>query len=485
MGKKNVKETKNVGNLAISGMIYKFGERISAQLVSTIVSIVLARILLPEDYAIISIVMVLISVFNVFVTEGLGSSLIQKENPDQEDFSTIFWAGIGISIVLYIVLFVASPMLAMIFENGELIPILRVMGLRIPVAAINSVQQSYVSKKFLFKKFFWATLTGTTISGFVGIVMAYMGAGTWALVAQYLVSSIINTLVLLVIVEWRPSFFFSFDKFKALFGFGSKVLLNGLISTIYEEIRSLIIGLKYSTIDLAYYTKGQQFPSLLANNATISIRNVMFPVFSLYQGDVTELKRKLRLSIRMCMFVMCPMLIGLAVIAENFITVILTEKWLPSVPYVYVFCAFYMFKPIKGINQTCLKALGRSGLDLALGIIEKIIGIVLLLVSMEQGVMMIALSAVTTYGVSAFLEMCVNGKVLRYSIKEQVGDIFPALVLSILMAVPVYLVGFCKMNTILLLMLQIFIGAIVYVILASVFKLQAFQYIMEKIFRKK
>ncbi len=468
---------KEIKKKTFSGLIYRFGERILAQLVSTIVSIVLARILMPEDYGIISLVTVLITILNVLVTNGLGTALIQKKESDELDFSTIFWASGLLSLLLYALLFFFAPLIANVYENALLTPILRVMGIRIPFAAINSVQQAYVSKKFMFKKFFWATLTGTLVSGVIGIVMALRGFGVWALVFQYLTNVCIDTVFLYFTVRWRPRFLFSFSRFKQLFSFGWKILVGGLVTTIYEELRSLIIAGKYSTADLSYYTKGQQFPKLLSNNVATTITNVMFPVLSLYQDDKEGLKRAVRKSMQTCAYAMFPMLFGFAAVAETFVRVILTDKWLPAVPYIYIFCIFYMLKPLKTINQSCVKALGRSGLDLAMNFIEKGVGILLIVVSMHFGVIYLAASAVVTYILSALMEMIANRFLIRYSFREQIGDIIAPLLLSCLMAIVVYLLGKTELNMYLLLVLQVLAGGLIYWLFSALFRLKSYRYL--------
>lgn len=480
---KKTNTTKNVKSKAISGMIYKFAERVGAQLVSTIVSIILARLLLPDDYALISVVTIMISILNVFVTDGLGVSLVQKKDSDQLDFSTIFWANLLISVFIYVNLFFFSPAIASFLKNKELVDIIRIIGIRIPVAAINSVQQAYASKNFLFKKVLIATIVSNIFSGIVGIIMAYIGFGVWALVAQQLISVIVSTICLFALLKWFPSLLFSWNRFVQLFSYGWKVLITGLISEAYEELRGMIIVREYSAVDLAYYTKGQQFPSLIANNAASTIRTVMLPVLSIYQTDLTEFKKKVRLSIQATSFIMFPLLLGFMAVAENFVVVVLTEKWLPAVQYVYVFCLLYIFKPIKGINQTSLKAIGKSGIDLLIAILEKIIGVMLIIISQNFGVIYLAYSAVLTYAIAAFFEMIANGYVLKYSVREQMEDVLPSFILALVMTIPVNMLERLDINVYLLLLLQMVVGVLVYVLLAIVSRIKIFKYLKKSIIK--
>ena len=275
-------------NKVLSGLFWKFGERISAQLVTFIVSIVLARLLSPDDYGNIALVTVFITIANVFVVNGFGSALIQKQEADNVDFSSVFYANIVFSCILYVIIFLVSPVVADFYASPILCPVLRVLGLRIPVAAINSVQQAYVSRHMLFKKFFFSTLFGTLLSGVVGCVMAYMGFGIWALVAQYLVNTSVDTIVLWFTVRWRPDFVFSFSRVKVLLSYGWKLLLSGLLDTGYTQLRSLIIGKKYTSADLAYYNRGQQYPQLVVTNINTSISSVLFPAISKCQDDLSR-----------------------------------------------------------------------------------------------------------------------------------------------------------------------------------------------------
>ena len=374
-------------NKVLSGLFWKFGERISAQLVTFIVSIVLARLLSPDDYGNIALVTVFITIANVFVVNGFGSALIQKQEADNVDFSSVFYANIVFSCFLYVIIFLVSPVVADFYASPILCPVLRVLGLRIPVAAINSVQQAYVSRHMLFKKFFFSTLFGTLLSGVVGCVMAYMGFGIWALVAQYLVNTSVDTIVLWFTVRWRPDFVFSFSRVKVLLSYGWKLLLSGLLDTGYTQLRSLIIGKKYTSADLAYYNRGQQYPQLVVTNINTSISSVLFPAISKCQDDLSRVKSMTRRAIKTSCYIMWPLMIGLGVIAEPLVSFMLTDKWLPCVPYLQIACFTYAFWPIHTANLEALKAIGRSDIFLQLEILKKGIGLVLLFLTMNYGVM--------------------------------------------------------------------------------------------------
>lgn len=461
----------------ISGLIFRFSERFLAQLISALVTIILARILLPEDYGVVSIVTVLINILNVFVTHGLGNSLIQKKDATEEDYYTAFWAGILISVVLYIVIFFAARVIANFYSIQLVCPILRVMAIRIPIAAMNSIQHAYVSKNLLFKKFFFATLISTVMSAIIGITMAYSGFGVWALVAQYVSNVVVSTFTLWVSTRWKPSLYFSFLRFKTLLSFGWKVLAEGLIVTGYDEVRSLIIGKKYGVSDLSFYTKGQQFPQLLGNNVCATLTNVMFPVFSRLQEDRASLKAAVRRSIQMSFFLLLPIMLGFFTVAENFVCVVLTEKWLESVPYIKIFCVVYLFKPLKNINKSALKAIGRADINLWVESAEKILGIISILITMNIGVIYIAYSMLLTYCFGAVVDAIINGRILKYTILEQIKDIAPALCVSLVMALVVGGINYIHIGSpLIMLVIQVLVGGGIYVILAKIFRLESFTY---------
>lgn len=265
----------------ISGLFWKFGERILAQGVSFCVSLVLARMLLPEQYGVVALVLVFINLANVFVTNGLGETLIQKPDAEQKDFSTMFYCSLFFAIILYCTLFISAPFIARFYNDNQLISILRVLGLQIPIASMNTIQQAYVSRNMMFKKFFYSTLGGTIFSGVIGIALAYSGAGIWALVVQYMTNTIMNTCILFITVRWKPSFEFDKESAKALLSYGWKLVVAQFVNQAYIELKNLSIGKVYTTADLAAYNKGEQFPSVLVMNINSAISGVLFPAMSL------------------------------------------------------------------------------------------------------------------------------------------------------------------------------------------------------------
>lgn len=462
----------------ISGFLWRFAERCGAQIVTFIVSIVLARILAPEDYGVISLVTVFTTVLQVFVDSGLGTALIQKYNADDLDFSSVFYFNFIVCIVLYAGMFVASPYIASFYNDLSLTPIIRVISLTIVISGVKGIQQAYVSRNMLFKRFFFATIGGTVFSAFLGIWMAYKGYGVWALVAQQLSNTTIDTIILWITVKWRPKLMFSWSRLKGLLSFGWKLLASALLDTCYNNLRNLIIGKMYSSSDLAFYNEGDKFPKTAATNINTSIDSVLLPTMANVQDDRAEVKSMTRRAIKTSIYIMAPMMVGLAVCAEPIVRLLLTEKWLPCVLYLRIFCITYMFWPVHTANLNAIKAMGRSDWFLRLEVIKKVMGMILLLSTMWFGVDVMAYSLLLSSFLSQLINSWPNKKLLGYSYWEQLKDFLPSILLSVLMGAVVYCIGFIKMPTVLTLTVQVFVGVVIYAGLSALLKLEEFGYIL-------
>lgn len=460
-----------------SNFIWRFAERCGAQLVTFIVSIVLARILKPEDYGTVALVTVFTTIMQVFVDSGLSTALIQKKDADDLDFSSVFYFNFAVCIILYLIMFFSAPVIASFYEMLELTPIVRVISLTIVISGVKGVQQSYVSRNMLFKRFFYATLGGTIFSAFLGIAMAYAGFGVWAIVAQQLSNTAIDTLILWVTVKWRPKLMFSWERLKGLLGFGWKLLCSALLDTIYNNLRSLIIGKVYSSADLAYYNEGKKFPNLIVTNINTSIDSVLLPAMAKEQDDKDRVKNMTRRSIMVSCFIMAPLMIGLACCASNIVTVVLTEKWLPCVFFLQIFCVTYMFYPIHTANLNAIKAMGRSDLFLKLEIWKKVVGMILLLSTMFISVEAMAYSLLISTLTSMIINSWPNKKLLNYSFLEQMKDIFPSILLALGMGAVVYLIGYLPIPTLPLLLIQVICGGVIYIVGSAVFKLEPYVYV--------
>lgn len=462
----------------LSGLFWKFGERIAAQLVTFVVSVVLARLLSPSHYGAIAIVNVYIALANVFVTGSFGNSLIQKKDADDKDFSSVLYFNILLSIFIYIIIYLTAPFVSSFFNMGVLCPVFRVLGLRIIVAAVNSVQHAYVAKKMMFKRFFWSTLGGTIVSGIAGIIMAYQGFGIWALVAQYMTNTTVDTIVLWFTVDFRPKLMFSFKRLKGLFSYGWKLLTSSLLDTGYGQLKSLVIGKMYTSADLAFYNKGVSFPELIVTNINTSIKSVLFPAMSGEQDNKERVKSMMRRSIRISSYIMFPLMMGLALVAESFIKLLLTEKWISCVIYLQLACLVNILTPIQTTNLQAIKALGRSDIFLKLEIIKKIMGFTVLIVVARYGVTAIAISGVVVAVISSVINSYPNKGLLNYSYIEQIKDLFNGIIPLLTMIVAVWCVGYIKANALLLLIVQVTVGAVVYISVSYITHNESFGYIL-------
>ena len=462
----------------ITNFFWRFAERCGAQGVSFIVSIVLARLLSPETYGTIAIVTVFTSILQVFVDSGLGNALIQKKNADDLDFSTVYYFNIFICLILYAIMFFCAPLVAGFYNDNSLVPVIRVLSLTIVISGIKNIQQAYISRTMQFKRFFFATLGGTIGAAVIGIVLAYMGYGVWALVIQQLFNASVDTIILWMTVRWRPQREFSFQRLKGLLKFGSKLLFSSLLETLYNNVRQLVIGKMYCTSDLAFYNRGKQFPDLFITNINSSIDSVLLPTMSKEQDNREKVRELTRYSIKISIYIMAPLMMGLAFCAEPVVRLVLSDKWLECIPFLRIFCITSMFYPIHTANLNAIKAMGRSDLFLILEIIKKIVGVIALLGTMWISVKAMAYSLLVTSVLSQVINSWPNRKLLDYSYPKQVTDILPSIILAVLMGTVVSFFSLLNLSDIVTIFIQVIVGAIVYLVGSVVFKLDSFYYIV-------
>jgi len=460
----------------IINFLWSLAERSGAQIVGFVVSIVLARLLEPSAYGTIAIIYVFTSILSIFITSGLGVSLIQKKEPDDLDYSTVFYANGVLCIVLYIILFFCAPLIANFYGNQDLIPMIRVLGTTILISIVKNVQCSYASKNLMMKKFFFATLAGTIGAAVIGITLAYKGYGVWALIAQDLFNNIVDTIVLWFTVKWRPKWLFSFKRLKGLFSYGWKLTLTALIDSIFNDIRQLIIGKIYSAADLAQYNKGKSWPNLIITNVNSAIDSVLLPSMSNSQDNAETVKGMARRAMKTSIFIIAPFLMGIAGVATPLVRFVLTEKWLESVFFMRIFCITLMFRPLHTANLNAIKALGRSDVFLKLEIIKKVIGLVALVSTMFISVKAMAISMLFTSVINQIVNSWPNKKLMGYSYLEQLKDILPAILLAVFMSGCVRTIELLHLSDVATLCIQVPLGAVIYIGLSALFKLESFTY---------
>ena len=455
-------------------------EKCSVQGVSFIISILLARLLMPEEYGIVALVVIFTNIANVIVEGGFSTALIQKKGADNIDFSTVLFFSLFISSVLYIILFVSSPYIASFYNMAELTPIIRILNITLFFGAINSVQTAYVAKNMLFNRLFKCSLISSILSGCIGIGLAYKGFGVWALVYQRLLSSILTTTTMLIWVKWRPILTFSKERFKSLFDFGLKIFTSNMMISLFMNIRSLLIGKFFTPTALAYFDKGRYFPSLIMDNINTSIQTILLPVLSEQQDDVIKVKSMLRRSIKTSSLFIFPLLIGFTICAEPFVKLLLTDKWLFTVPFIQIFSISYILMPIQIANVEAIKALGHSKTILKLETFKKILEVSILIISFFFGVIGISWGVVVYNAICLFVNTYPCKRLLGYGYKEQFYDILPTLISASLMGLCIYCFTYIpnlSTEPLLILTTQIIFGILIYIILCYFFKIEGFMYV--------
>ena len=461
----------------LSSLLWKFMECGGTQVIQFVIQIVLARLLAPEQFGIIAMVMVFIKLAQVFAQSGFNTALIQKKEVDEIDFSSVFYLSLLVACLLYLILFFTAPFIANFYNSEQLILVLRVLSIILPFGAYNSIQNAIISRRMEFKKLFFSSIGAILVSGTVGIIIAYAGLGVWALVVQQLTNQFMITLILWFTVKWRPKFKFSLERVKSLFSYGWKLLISSLIDTLYMNLQSLIIGKIYNPATLAFYNRGEQFPQIIVTNINGSIQSVMLPALSSEQDNKRRVKDLVRRSIVTSSFILFPIMIGLIVIAESLVKIILTEKWLPCMPFLQIACLSYALYPIHTANLQAINALGRSDIFLKLEIIKKMVGLSILGISIPFGIYAMAIAMLITSIVCTFINAYPNFKLLNYSYKEQIKDIIPSFLLSLLMG-GVFFIKYMGLSDWITLLLQVSTGALIYFSMAFILKLECFNYLL-------
>ena len=466
-------------------MFWKILENGGAQGIQFVIAIILARLLSPAEYGLVSIIMIFITIANVVVQNGFSTALVQKRHSDDVDFSSVFYFSLAIAAAMYVVLYMAAPSIAGFYRSDVLVPIVRVLSVVLFPGAVISVQTAYVSRKMEFKGLFKATMAAVLVSGAVSITMAFRGLGVWAMVGQQISYYLALMTALFVTVSWKPGFMFAIGRVRAMFAFGWKLLLAALLDTLFNNLYGLIMGKIYNEELLGAYNRGDQFPKLIVNNLGAAIQAVLLPAFSSRQGDIAQVRSMVRRAIRTSSFLVLPMLLGLFAVADTMVLALLGEKWMICVPYLRIMCIAYSFWPIHITNLQAINAVGRSDIFLKLEVIKKSIGIMGLVIgAMYSPVILVSIKAGIDF-LCTFINAWPNKKLLGYSISSQWMDIMPSMALSAVMCIFVYFLQFAlpggpwgK------LVMQIVAGALFYGGAAWILKMESFMYLLGMIKRR-
>ena len=458
----------------VSSLLYKFFERSGVQGIGFVISIIVARLVAPSDYGVLAIMNVFIALSAVFVQSGFNTSLVQNADVTEEDYSSVFYASMAVAVALYACLYFIAPVIARYYDADSFTAPFRVVTLMLIPGAINSIQVAKITRELQFKKLLISSLGGTLLSGVGGIYMAYRGYGIWALVVQQLTNITGTCIIMLFTVDWRPKAIFSLGRVKVLFAYGWKLLMAGLLDTLYQNLQNFIIGKKYSTGMLGYYNRGQQFPQTIISNINTTIQSVMLPVMSAEQKNEESLKAITRKSMIMGAFLVFPMMAGLAAVAKPLVILLLTEKWLPCVPFLQVMCITYAFWPIYGANLSAINAKGRSDIYLKLEIIKKVYGVAVLAFTVlyYDNALAIAIGTAAIAPIGVIVNALPGKKIIGYSLMEQLKDISPALLLSLLMFGAVQALGMLPLGVLPMLCMQVAAGIALYAGGAWIFRME-------------
>lgn len=457
-------------NKTVKGVGWSFADNIVSLGISFLVGLVLARLLTPGEYGLIGLITVFIAVFNSIVDSGFSNALIRKNDANNVDYNTVFIVNMVLSIALFSLLFISAPAISRFFDEPQLVSLSRVMGSIVVINAFAIIQRTILVKRVDFKTQTKISLISSITSGVIGIGMAIQGFGVWSLAGQQISRQLVNTVFLWIFGHWWPKMQFSVQSFKELFGFGWKLLVSGLIDTVWKEIYQLVIGKFYNKEMLGYYTRAHQFGSLFSSNITTVIQRVSYPVLSSIQNDKERLKMAYQKVIKVTMLVTFTCMLGLAAIAKPMIIVLIGEKWLPCVVFLQIICFQMMLYPLHAINLNMLQVQGRSDLFLKLEIIKKFIAIVPIALGIFINIYWMLIGSVFTGFIAYYLNAYYSGIFLAYSIKEQIKDVMPSFIKALFMALIVYSVSFINISPYILLPVQLIIGAIVIFLLCEVSK---------------
>ena len=463
----------------LKNLFWKFMERGGSQIIQFIVQILLARLLLPEDFGLIAILTIFINLSNTVIQSGFNMALVQRKNVDEVDYSSVFYLSFGLSGIIYILLFLSAPFIGSFYKEPQLVSLLRVLSILLFFGAFISIQTAIVSRRMEFKKLFLSSLGGLVISGISGVVLAYNGFGVWALVYQQIINQVILLIILYFTVKWRPRLVFSIKRVKLLFSFGWKILLSQLLYNLYNDTRTLLIGKVFSSQLLGFYNRGSQLPELIVGNINGSIQSVMLPAFARQQDNKLRLKTMMRRSIIMSSYIVFPLMSGLFVVAEPLVHVLLTDKWLPSVPFIRIFCVAFALIPIHTSNQQAINALGRSDISLKLNIIKRLVDFTVLGITVNMGIYAIAFGGIISGIIGSFINAYPNKKILNYGYIEQMKDIMPSLLSSLIMGLIVYSIQFIEMCVWQTLIFQIIAGILLYYLISRIFRLESHEYLIQ------
>jgi teichuronic acid exporter len=460
---------------ALRGFIWSFLQQFSTQLITFSVQLILARILMPSEFGLIGMLTVFIGVGTALFEGGMTSSLIRVPAVDTRDYSTVFFFNLGVSIFIYLLFYVSAPYIAMFYRQSMLTDIARVYGLSFVFLAFGTVQNTILTKEMKFKKQTMITFPALLIGSIVGVILANKGYGVWSLVYSILITNLLTSIFLWFSSDWRPQFIFDVDKFKLHFHFGYKMTLSSLLDTIFTNIYQIIIGRFYSPVLVGYYTRANSLMMLPVGNVSAALNKVVFPLFAKLQDDIPSLRAAYKKIMLVVLFVITPIIVLMALLANQLVVFLFTEKWLPIVPIFQIICFSGILYPLHLYNLLILQVKGRSDLFLKLEVIKKVILVIIIVISIFYGFTSLLVGYVIASIVALFINTHYAGSMIHYTMKQQLLDILPIFVISICMGFVVFFVNsnLIAYNNISRLIISSSAGIIIYISLAILFKFQS------------
>jgi len=469
----------------ISGLLWSFIDNFANLGLSFIVGIMLARLLIPAEFGLIGMITIFIAISQSFINSGFGSALIRKKNCTQDDYSTVFFFNLVVGIIFYLLLFFCAHAVSNFFNNPQLINIQKILGLVLIIESLTIIQRTILTKRVDFKLQARISVIASIGSGIIAILMAYNGFGVWSLVALQLSRQAINSFLLWLWNNWKPSLSFSVESFKELFGFGSKLLLSGLIDTTFRNIYYLVIGKFFSAQELGFYTRAQSFSNLPSENLNGIIGRVSYPILADIQDDIPRLRLNYQKLIRSTMFITFTLMLGMVAVAEPMVLTLIGAKWLPSVIYLQMLCLVAMFYPLHSLNLNMLQVLGRSDLFLKLEIIKKLLALPTIIIGIFWGIKIMIVGMLLNTVIAYDLNSYWSGRFIRYSFGRQIKDILPSFFLALFMAGIVFLIGvLVPLSSVWKLLMQIVFGAIIIFFSGEVLKLNDYIFIKNLVLEK-
>ena len=464
----------------ISGLTWSFIDNIAQKGLTFIIGIILARLLLPEEFGIIGMITIFIAVSTSFINSGFGSALIRKQKCTDTDYSTVFYFNLATGIFFYILLFFLAPVISHFFNEPQLKLLIKVLGIVLIIDAFTIIQRTILTKQVNFKLQTKISVIASLISGIIGIIMAFKGFGVWSLVAKQISQRLTNSILLWTWNKWKPLLIFSRNSFRQLFSFGYKLLISGLIDTIYRNVYLIVIGKYFSAQELGFYTRANQFKSLPSQNISQIIERVSYPVLANMQDNPEKLRLNYKRLIKTSMLITFTLMLGMAAAAEPMVIALIGEKWRPSIGYLQLLCFAGMMYPLHSLNLNMLQIQGRSDLFLKLEVYKKILAVPIIIIGIFYGVKIMILGMIVNSFFAYYLNSYWSGKFLNYSTKEQILDILPAFAIALINALAIYLIGILlPMNFTLVFISQILFGGIFIIFLCEIFKLNEYKEIKD------